>query len=229
MKAKLQNLSCLARRRVLLVDDHPLMCEGVAQWINREADLEVCGQAESAGEALQAIEKLRPDFVLTDIALPGRNGIELIKDIRVLRPDLPVLVLSMHEESFYAGRVLRAGARGYVMKRAGGDRVVRAIRDVLQGRMALSPDMATRLLEEYSGRRPRAEHSALAGLTDREFEVFELLGQGKTNKEIAQQLHLSHKTVETHRLSICRKLKLRSTAELIRYAIQYAEMEATGG
>lgn len=218
----------VARKRILLVDDHPLMREGVAQWINREPDLEVCGQVETAAEALRAAEKLKPDLVLTDIALPGRNGLELIRDLRALRPNLPVLVLSMHDESLYAGRALRAGARGYIMKRAGGDRVTRGIREVLQGRMALSPDMATRLLEEYSGSRPRAGHSLLTVLTDREFEVFEGLGEGRTNQEIAQQLRLSHKTVETHRLSIRRKLKLRTTAELVRYAIQYAEREAAG-
>jgi DNA-binding NarL/FixJ family response regulator len=228
MKLKSAPSAATARKRVLLVDDHPLMREGVAQWINREPDLEVCGQVETAAEALRAVDKLEPDVVLTDIALPGRNGLELIKDLRVLRPSLPVLVLSMHDESLYAGRALRAGARGYIMKRAGGARVVRSIREILQGRMALSPDMSTRLLEEYSGSRPRAGHSPLAVLSDREFEVFELLGEGKTNQAIAQQLRLSHKTVETHRLSIRRKLKLRTTAELLRYAIQYAEREAGG-
>lgn len=228
MKTQPSSSSTAARKRILLVDDHPLMREGVAQWINREPDLEVCGQVETAAEALRAVEKLKPDLVLTDIALPGRNGLELIKDLRVLHPTLAVLVLSMHDESLYAGRALRAGARGYIMKRAGGDRVARGIREVLQGRMALSPDMATRLLEEYSGSRPRAGQSSLTVLSDREFEVFELLGEGKTNQEIAQQLRLSHKTVETHRLSIRRKLKLRTTAELIRYAIQYAEREAAG-
>jgi DNA-binding NarL/FixJ family response regulator len=215
--------------RILIVDDHPLMREGVANWINREPDLEVCGEADTASEALLAIQNLRPDLVLTDIALPGRNGLELIKDVQALNPMLPVVVLSLHDENLYAGRALRAGARGYVMKRAGGERVVSAIREVLRGRMALNPDMAIRLLEEYSGRRPRAMQSTLSALTDREFVVFGLLGEGKTNKEIAGELHLSHKTVESHRLNICRKLKLKTTAELIRYAVQYAEKEAAGG
>src|SRR5882672_6686944 len=141
-----------ALKRILLVDDHPLMREGVAQWMERARDLEVCGQAESAAEALSLVGKLKPDLVLTDISLPGGNGLEFIKDLGALDPDLPVLVLSMHDESLYAGRSLRAGARGYIMKRAGGSRVVEAIREVLNGHIAVSPAMATHLLEEYSGR-----------------------------------------------------------------------------
>jgi len=228
MSSKRQSRAAPAPKRVLLVEDHPLMREGVAQWIRRAPDLEICGEAETAAEALRAVEKHKPDLVLTDISLPGRNGIEFIKDLRALHPDVPVLVLSMHDEALYAGRALRAGARGYVMKRAGGDRVVAAIREVLAGRMALGPEAATHLLEEYAGRSPRAGHSPLAVLTDREFEIFQLIGEGRTNREVAQQLHLSHKTVETHRLSIRRKLKLKTTAELIRYAVQYAEKEAAG-
>jgi DNA-binding NarL/FixJ family response regulator len=217
-----------SRKRVLVVDDHPLMREGVAQWIQRAPDLEVCGEADSAAAALALVQKLKPDLVLTDIALPGRNGIELIKDLHAFHPELPTLVLSMHDESLYAGRALRAGARGYLMKQAGGDRVVQGIREVLQGRIAVSPEMATHLLEEYSGRRQRSGHSPLPHLTDREFEVFQLLGEARANREIAEQLHLSPKTVESHRLSLMRKLKLKTSAELMRFAIQYVEKEASG-
>lgn len=216
------------RKRILIVDDHPLMREGVAQWIERAPDLEVCGQIESAAEALSLAGKLKPDLVLTDISLPGRDGLELIKDLLALRPELPVLVLSMHEESLYAGRALRAGARGYVMKRAGGDRVVEAIREVFQGRIVVSPEMATQLLEQYSGRRSRSARSPLPSLTDREFEVFQLIGEAKSNREIAEQLHLSAKTVETHRMSLMRKLRLKSTAEVLRFALQYVEKGAAG-
>lgn len=216
------------RKRILIVDDHPLMREGVAQWIERAPDLEVCSQVESAAEALSLAGKLKPDLVLTDISLPGRDGLELTKDLLAIRPELPVLVLSMHEESLYAGRALRAGARGYVMKRAGGDRVVEAIREVLQGRIALSPEMATQLLEQYSGRRSRSAHIPLPSLTDREFEIFQLIGEAKSNREIAEQLHLSAKTVETHRMNLMRKLKLKSTAEVLRFALQYVEKEAAG-
>ncbi len=216
------------RKRILVVDDHPLMRAGVAQWIRRAGDLDVCGEAESAAQAISLIEKLKPDLVLTDITLTGRSGLELIKDLHALRPDLPVLVLSMHEEALYAGRALRAGARGYVMKRAGGDRMIEAIREVLMNRIVVSPEMATNLLEEYSGRRNRSGRTTLRNLTDREFEILQLLGEAKTNREIAEQLHLSPKTVETHRLNLMRKLKLRNLAELVRFALERAMKEAAG-
>jgi len=216
------------RKRILVVDDHPLMREGVAQWVQKAPDLEVCGEAESASQALSLVQKLKPDLVLTDISLTGRNGLELIKDLGALQPNLPVLVLSMHDESLYAGRALRAGARGYIMKRAGGDRVLQGIREVFQGRIALSPEMATLLLEEYSGRRSRSGRTSLPQLTDREFEVLQLLGEAKSNREMAEQLHLSPKTVETHRMNLMRKLKLKNAAELMRFAIQYLE-KSDGG
>ena len=228
MKPKPKSPPPPKRKRILVVDDHPLMREGVAQWIQRAPELAVCGQAESAAQALALAEKLKPDLVLTDISLMGRNGLELIKDLAVILPGLPVLVLSMHEESLYAGRALRAGARGYIMKRAGGDRVVEAIREVLQGRIAVSPEMATHLLEEYSGRKSRSGRTELPSLTDREFEVFQLVGEAKSNREIAEQLHLSPKTVETHRMNLARKLKLKSAAELLRFALQYVEKDASG-
>ena len=228
MSRKLQAGHGKARKRVLLVDDHPLLREGIAQWIQRAPDLEVCGQAGSAADALALAAKLKPDLVLADISLPGRDGLDLIKDLRASQPERLVLVLSMHEESLYAGRALRAGARGYLMKRAGGERVVQGIREVLQGRIVLSPEMATNLLEEYSGRRTRSGRASLPHLTDREFEVFQLLGEARSNREIAEQLHLSPKTVETHRLSLVRKLKIKSSAELMRFAIQYVEQEASG-
>jgi DNA-binding NarL/FixJ family response regulator len=216
------------RKRILIVDDHPLMREGVAQWIQRAPDLEVCGETESASQALSLAQKCRPDLVLTDISLTGRNGIELIKDLQVLDPKLPVLVLSMHDESLYAARALQAGARGYIMKRAGGDRVVQAIREVLDGQIAVSPRLTTRLLEEYSGRRSRSGRIALPSLTDREFEVFQLLGEAKSNREIAEQLHLSPKTVETHRMNLMHKLEFKKPAELLRLALQYVEQGAAG-
>jgi DNA-binding NarL/FixJ family response regulator len=215
-------------KRILLVDDHPLMREGVAQWIKRAPGLEVCGEAESAAQAVSAVEQLKPDVVVADISLGGRDGLELIKDLRALQPGLPVLVLSMHEESLHARRALRAGARGYVMKRAGGGRVVEAIREVLGGRIAVSPEMATHLLEEYSGGRSRSGRIALPSLTDREFEVFQLIGTAKSNREIAAQLSLSPKTIESHRMNVMRKLKIHSAPELLRFALQYVEKDAAG-
>ena len=166
--------------------------------------------------------------MLTDISLPGRDGLELIKDLRALRPELPVLVLSMHEESLYAGRAIRAGARGYLMKRAGGERVVEAIREVLQGRIAVSPAIGTQLLEEYAGRRFHSQRVPLSNLTDRELEILQLVGEVKSNREMAEQLHLSAKTVETHRVNLMRKLKLKNPGELVRFALQYIEKTASG-
>jgi DNA-binding NarL/FixJ family response regulator len=227
MKARANPTSALKRKRIFLVDDHPLMREGVVQWIQRAPDLEVCGEAESACEAVSRITKLKPDLVVTDISLPGRNGLELIKDLLALDPELPVLVLSMHEEAIYAGRALRAGARGYLMKRAGGDRVIEGIHAVLAGRIALGPEMATHLLEEYSGRRSRSGRTALPNLTDREFEILELVGEFKSNREIAEQLHLSPKTVITHRGNLMKKLKLKRGAELLRFAAHYGEHAAS--
>ena len=218
MKTRLKTPPVPRRKRILVVDDHPLMREGVAQWIERAPDLEVCGQAESAAQALSLVEKLKPDLVLTDISLTGRNGLELIKDLAVLHAGVPAVVLSMHDESLYAGRALRAG----------GDRVVEAIREALRGRIAISPEMATHLLEEYSGRRSRSGRTALPNLTDREFEVLQLLGEARSNREIAEQLHLSPKTVETHRMNLMRKLKFTKPVELLRFALQYVELDASG-
>jgi len=214
-------------QRILIVEDHPLMREGIANWINHDPELEVCAEVESAAEALTAVGRIRPDLVLCDITLSGRNGIELVKDLKNLNPDLPVVMLSMHDESVYALRAARAGASGYVMKRAGGAEVVTAVKQVLAGGTAFSPATAKLMLDAFAGR-GRGRQSPLGVLTDREFEVLQLLGQGKTNREIAGQLNLSPKTVEVHRMNIRTKLKLKSTPELIRYAVHYAELE-TGG
>lgn len=229
MRAKSVSKPSTQRKRILLVDDHPLFREGLANWINSEPDLEVCGQVETAAQALEAISTLKPDLMIADITLPGRDGLDLIKDVRAHDPDLPILVLSVHDESLYAGRVLRAGARGYIMKRSGGEKVIQFIRQVLQGSMALSANMATLLIEEYSGRPSRGKQSPLMPLTDREFEIFKLLGEAKSNNEIATQLNLSPKTVETHRVNIRNKLKLKSSMELIRYAIKFVEQDIARG
>ncbi len=214
------------RKRVLLVEDHPLTREGLARWINCEPDLEVCAEAGSAPQAISAVEQLKPDVLVTDISLPSGNGLELIKDLQARHPELPVLVLSMHDELVYAGRVLRAGARGYIMKSAGGEGVVKAIREVLQGRLAFSPDTTMRLLGGYG--KSRSGRTELQNLTDREFQVLQLLGEAKSNGEIATQLHLSIKTVQTHRMNLAGKLKIKSAAELLRFALQYVEKEASG-
>lgn len=214
----------IARKRILIVDDHAVLREGLMAQINREADLVVCGEAENVGAAIEAVEKLNPDLVLADITLPGRNGLELIRDLRALRPGLPVLVLSMHDASLFAERVLRAGGRGYVSKQQSGQRLIEAIRHVLNGQIYLSDEVSTRLLGSFTGKaeRPRTL-SPVELLTDRELEVFTFIGQAKETREISQRLGMSAKTVEAHRASIKRKLKLKTGPELTRHAVLWVE------
>lgn len=213
------------KKRILIVDDHPMMRQGLGQLIGAEPDLVVCGEAEDAGRALDAIGTLKPDLVLADISLPGKNGLELIKDFQAIQPGLPVLVISMHDESLYAERVLRAGGRGYIMKQEGGKKLMQAMRHVLEGKIYVSEKISAGILETLSGHRPGAEGSAVEKLTDRELEVFQLIGQGKGTSDIAGVLHLSVKTVDVHRANIKAKLKLNSASELIRYAVRWTESQ----
>jgi DNA-binding NarL/FixJ family response regulator len=215
------------KKRILVVDDHPMMRQGLAQLVGAETDLVVCGEAENAESALDCISTMKPDLVLADISLPGKNGLELIKDFQALQPGLPVLVISMHDESLYAERVLRAGGRGYVMKQEGGKKLMLAIRQVLGGQIYVSEKMSALILEIFSGRRGGAESSPVENLTDREFEVFQLVGEGKGTRDIAEKLHLSVKTVDVHRTNIKKKLKLESATELIRFAVRWAETPGT--
>jgi len=214
-----------AKQRVLIVDDHPMMRQGLAQLIDHEPDLAACGEADTAALALKRISADRPDLVLADISLPDRSGLELIKDVQALHPGLPVLVVSMHDESLYAERVLRAGGRGYIMKQEGGKRLMRAIRQVLSGQIYVSEKMAAKILEIFSGHRTEVTHSPVERLSDREFEVFQLVGQGKGTREIAEHLHLSTKTVEVHRANIKHKLELQRGTDLVRYAIRWTEVQ----
>jgi DNA-binding NarL/FixJ family response regulator len=216
------------QKRILIVDDHPMMRQGLAQLIGAEPDLSICGEAENAELALDALNSLKPDLVLADISLPGKNGLELIKDFQAIQPGLPVLVISMHDESLYAERVLRAGGRGYIMKQEGGKKLMDAIRQVIDGKIYVSEKMSSEILEMFSGRRAGDEGSTLEKLTDREFEIFQLIGQGKGTRDIAEQLHLSVKTVDVHRANIKAKLKLQSLSELIRYAVRWAESQGRG-
>lgn len=216
------------QKRILIVDDHPMMRQGLVQLIGAESDLAVCGESENAERALGAINSLKPDLVLADISLPGKNGLELIKDFQAMQPGLPVLVISMHDESLYAGRVLRAGGRGYIMKQEGGKKLMQAIRQVLEGKIYVSEKMSADILETFSGRREETESSPVEKLTDREFEVFQLIAQGKGTREIAEKLHLSVKTIEVHRANIKAKLKLKSASELIRFAVRWSESQGVG-
>jgi DNA-binding NarL/FixJ family response regulator len=211
------------KTRILLVDDHPMMRDGLAQLIAAETDLEICGEAGDAHEALEKVVALKPALVLTDVSLPRKNGLELTKDILAMEPDTLVLVISMHDESLYAERVLRAGARGYIMKQEGGKKIMEAIRRVLGGQVSVSENVASRLLEALSGRRPGGGGSLVDQLTDRELEVFQHLGRGLDTRQIADALHVSPKTVEAHRVNIKTKLKIASHAELIRQAVRWDE------
>jgi DNA-binding NarL/FixJ family response regulator len=213
------------RRQILLVDDHPLMRDGLAGLINRQPDLAVCGEAGDPFAASQALVNGRPDLILTDITMPGRSGFEFIKDLIAAKPDRLILVVSMHDEVIYAERALRAGARGYVMKEAGGENLLLAIRQVLNGQVYLSPKMSARILENISGRRPRGSASPIEKLTDREFEVFQLIGLGKGTRDIADQLHLSTKTVDVHRGHIKEKLELHDATALVRHAVRWVETQ----
>jgi DNA-binding NarL/FixJ family response regulator len=217
------NQQAQAKKRILIVDDHPMMRQGLAQLIENEPDLAACCQADSAGQALEQVAAGKPDLVLVDISLPDKNGLELIKDLQAMHPGLPVLVFSMHEESVYVERVLRAGARGYIMKQEGGKQLLQAIRQVLGGQIYVSERMSAKILEIFSGRRAVATDSPVELLTDREFEIFQLVGRAMGTREIAQHLHLSVKTVEVHRAHIKRKLKLKSGADMVRYAIRWEE------
>jgi DNA-binding NarL/FixJ family response regulator len=210
-------------QRILIVDDHPMMREGLRTLISRERDLIVCGEAETAGQALDAVANLKPDLVLADITLPGRSGIELIKDICALQHAILILVISMHDESLYTERVLRAGARGYIMKEESGPTMMQAIRQVLAGRIYVSDKMSARIVENVAGKRTKA--SPIERLSDREWEVFQLIGRGKSTVQIAEELHLSPKTVETHRARVKEKLDLRTMNELISFASRWVETQ----
>jgi DNA-binding NarL/FixJ family response regulator len=220
-----KKISGKAKQKLFIVDDHPMMRQGLAQLIQNEPDLSVCGEAENGRDAMAAIPAAKPDLVLADITLPDKNGLELIKDLHAIHPGLQVLVISMHEESLYAERVLRAGGRGYIMKQEGGKKLMEAIRQVLSGRIYVSEKMSSKILEAFSGRAPGEGGSPLQKLSDREFEVFQLLGQGRGTREIAEHLHLSVKTVEVHRANIKRKLGMKTAPELIRHAVRWVESQ----
>jgi DNA-binding NarL/FixJ family response regulator len=209
------------KRTVLIVDDHPIVRQGLAQLINQEKDLEVCGQAEDAYEALEAIRRLNPDLVITDISLKDTNGIDLIKDLKVRYPNLPVLTLSMFDEAVYGERALRAGARGYIMKQEATEKVVTAIRRVLAGEIYVSNGMAAQMVSKIVGGGSRRTGASIESLSDRELEVFRLIGEGYGTREMADRLHLSVKTIETYRAHIKDKLALEDANELLRVAIQW--------
>jgi DNA-binding NarL/FixJ family response regulator len=212
-------------KRLFIVDDHPMMRTGMAQLIGNEPDLIICGESGTAGQAFDMVTSEKPDLLLLDISLPDKNGLELIKDLLNIQPALPILVVSMHDEMLYAERVLRAGARGYIMKQEGGKKLLQAIRQILGGQIYVSEKMASRILEAFSGKPGKAAESALHLLSDREFEVFQCIGRGLGTQDIARQLHLSVKTVWVHRINIKKKLGLETANDLVHYAVRWAETE----
>ena len=222
MKASGSPRTVKGRKKILILDDHPITRYGLIQLINREPGLQVCGDAESVPQALAAVKSARPDLVLADITMPGRSGLDFIKDMQIQYPRVPVLVMSMHDEHLYAERVLRAGGRGYIMKNEGGGKILEAIRQVLQGRVYVSPSVSAALLDGLTRRQARAGEAAPGVLSDREFEILLLIGQGLSGRQIAQRLNLSFKTVATHRQHIKRKLKLETGPELTRQAVRWA-------
>lgn len=219
--------SSIRKNRILIVDDHPLFRHGIGDLINAEPDLEVCGEADSAPAALEAIRQLVPDLVTVDISLRGANGIELLKSIKAEHSRLPLLVLSMHDEQLYALRALRAGARGYIMKQEALEQVRNAIRQVLRGDLYVSPSMSGRMIEEFvQGGSTGSGGSVADKLTDRELEILHLIGQGHGVQQIAKDLNLSAKTVETHRAHIKEKLNFQTARELARFAVQWVDQQA---
>ena len=209
-----------ARKRVFVVDDHPVVRQGLVQMIDNEPDLVVCGQGEDAYAAIRAIRDARPDLALVDVSLNGGDGIELVKELKSQGLDVPALVLSMHDEMLYAERALRAGARGYIMKQAAPETLLGAIRQVLAGEIYVSPTMGGTLLQRMVGGRGAEAATPMERLTDRELEIFRMLGAGQTVKEIADKLCLSAKTVEAHREHIKEKLNFKTSAQLLRFAIR---------
>jgi DNA-binding NarL/FixJ family response regulator len=218
------------KSRVVVVDDHPIVRQGLSQMIDREADLTVCGEAEEARAALHAIATLKPDIVIIDISLSGPSGIEILKTIRQTDPRLRVLILSMHDEMVYAERALRAGANGYIMKQEATEMVLVALRRILAGEVYVSNRVANRMLRHLVGGAPPSwKGSAMSPvdqLTDRELEVFRLIGEGYGTRQIADQLRLSVKTVETYQSHIKEKMDLRNARELVQFAIQWAISES---
>lgn len=209
------------KSRVLVVDDHPIVRQGLALLINRELDLTVCGEAEDAQTAMQSVMAAKPDILVVDISLNGPDGLDLLKEVRMRYPDLPVLVLSMHDESIYAERALRAGAQGYIMKQEATEKVLVALRRILSHEIYVSERIANRMLQRYIGNRTAGKPASIADLTDRELEVFRLIGEGHSTRQIAEELHISVKTVESYQAHIKEKLSLRSARELVQHAIQW--------
>ncbi len=216
------------KTRIYIVDDHALIRRGLVTLIAGESDLEVCGQAEDAATALNEIMKIQPDLVIVDISLKGNSGLELIKNIKAFNPKIQILVLSMHHESIYALRVLKAGARAYVMKQDVVNKVLDAIRRIRNGQLYVSDEVANQMLNRLVSGETADDASPVAGLSDRELEIVDLIGHGMLTREIAAQLHVSIKTIETHRAHIKDKLNLRNATQLVQFCVRWVEENNAG-
>lgn len=214
------------KAKVFVVDDHPVVRQGLAQLINQELDLKVCGEAQTVQDALKLIPPAKPDLVIIDLSLKGKSGIELIKDLQVREPNLPLLVLSMLDETFYAERVLRAGAKGYIMKEEAPESLLTAIRRVLGGEVYLSDNMSSKMLRKFVAGRPETLGSPIDRLSDRELEVFQAIGHGMKTSQIAEDMHLSVKTIESYREHLKEKLALGDAAELLQHAILWVKSQS---
>jgi len=212
------------KKKVFLVDDHPLVCEGLEQLINQEDDFHVCGYANDTATAIKAMRSLNPDLAIVDVSLEGKSGIELMSEIKASFPDIRILALSMHIQPLIVDRALKAGAMGYVSKNEATNVIVKAIRRVLGGNIYLSGAMSNILLENIYGKTRQPSRLLLDSLTQREFEVFRLTGQGLSARDIAGTLNISTKTVDTHREHIKEKLRLKNSRELYSYALQWLNL-----
>lgn len=216
------------RHRIVVIEDHTLMREGLIQLVNSQPDLEVVAEAADAAKGLDAVLATEPDVAIIDITLPGRNGLELIKDIRAQRPEQIILVISMHDESLYAERALKAGAKGYLMKDADRGTFIDAIRRVMEGGFYVSEKMSAEIFASFAGK-SQGTKAGVSRLSDREFEIFELLGQGLGTQDIAHRLGISPKTVEVHRAHIREKLEMPTGAAVVRFAVRWIETRNLGG
>jgi DNA-binding NarL/FixJ family response regulator len=217
----------VAKSKILVVDDHPMVRDGLRRLISQQADLECCGEAGTASDTLESVTRLKPDLVILDLRLKGGDGLELIKGLKAQQPELRILILSQYEAPIYVERALRAGALGYVVKAQAAEEILRAIHLVLAGEVYLSRTMAALLLRRFVGFGPKPTGEGIEPLTDRELHVLHLLGSGLSTRQIATELNLSFKTVETHRENIKRKLGLRGAAALIHFATQYTREQAS--
>ena len=213
------------KTKILIVDDHPVSRKGLAEVINQESGFTVCCEAEDAQQAMKAIKELKPDMAIVDISLKDTSGLEVIQDINVQYPNLPILTFSMHEESIYAERALRTGAKGYIMKVEPTIKIMTAIRQVLSGKIYLSDKMAEKLLHNYVSDKSEVITSSVDCLSNRELEIFSLIGQGHGISKIAEKLHLSRKTIETHRVHIKEKLNITNADGLRQYAVQWVDSQ----